>query len=274
MVDGKKPVPFNQQVNTVITTNNTNIRVDTVNNTQVIRPGSYGFVDYDRYHRPGLFNPTNEPLTVQYFYGGAYRQVYIPVGARMVMNAVNVGLYPFTVVGQSLLMAGSFLGGAWVPPYDGYDGPLPDDYVAPSEPVSYTDVNAYVPYADQSVLVDKVTMVGHDGSQPDGQQDTFMINDSTLAHGKVDTPPDGGPPQISVATTQTLPGVGPTDQGQSIIPVQTLAKESDTTQWWPWALGSVVLLGTGGSVATWAIRRRKNAAPATGPVDFHHGQGW
>ena len=263
--EGKQPVPFTQQVNNIITT----IRVDNVDNHQVVRAGHYGFVDYDQYHRPYFYNPMNEPLTVQYYYGGGYRQVFIPVGARMVMNAATIGLYPFTVVGQSLLMAGSFLGGAWIPP-DGWDGPPPADYIPPAEPASYTDVNAYVPAADQSVLVNKVTMIGHDDSLPEGQQDAFMINDSTLAHGKVDKPEDGG--QVTVATTQTLPGVGPTDSGQSILPVKQVGSSS-SDQLWPWALGGVVLAGLAGGVATWAIRRHPTEAD-TEVIHHPYDRGW
>ena len=54
-----------------------------------------------------------------------------------------------------------------------------------------------------------------------------MIDDSTLAWGKVDTKTG----QIEVAKTQTLPGVGPIDNGESLI-VPMGAQGSD---WYWWA---------------------------------------
>ncbi len=113
----------------------------------------------------------------------------------MVLDVGVDGVFPFTAVGDDYLASGSFDGG--------------------SPPALYQDVAAYVPAYNQTVEVGKVQPVGHDDSQPAGSQDTFMLDDSTLAWGQATNPGDGG--QITVTKTQTLPGVGPTDDGKSLI---------------------------------------------------------
>jgi hypothetical protein len=254
-VDAAKPPPppqpinFVQRVNTVaVTTNNVTI----INNVNVVRPNRWDHVGYEG-RNPYFYNPYTAPVYVRYFYGGAYQTMYVPVGARMLMDVAVAAAYPYTVLGDDFVASGYFNG-------DGY------------APQVYENVNAYVPAYDQSVLVDRVTYVGHDDSRPVGQQDSFMLNDSTLAWG---TKKDDQ--AIEITQTQTTPGVGPVDDGGSLThaPVQTVAKESGTgAGWWPWGAAGVgvVLLGVTAGTATWAIRRRKS--PATGPVDFHHGQGW
>lgn len=79
--------------------------------------------------------------------------------------------------------------------------------------------------ANQTVQVGKVQQVGHDDSQPAGSQDTFMLDDATLAWGQATNPTDGG--QITVTKTQTLPGVGPTDNGKSLIDLAAASEPHD-----------------------------------------------
>ena len=126
---GRPPAPpiqvnFNLQVQNVITTKNANIDVVNVGNQVVARPPHWDYVDYDDYHRPILYNPINEALTFRYFYDGDYREAYIPVGGRIVLNITIVGIFAFTAVGQDYITVGNFQGGGWIPPV-GWVGPRP-----------------------------------------------------------------------------------------------------------------------------------------------------
>jgi hypothetical protein len=248
---GRAPVPFAQQVSTVVANKSPSVKVANAHNQQIIRPAHWQYVDYDQYYRPTFYNPAPVPVTIRYPYGGSYHEAYLPVGEQLVLDAVIAGVYAFTVVGENYLMAGNFLGGAWIPPA-GWDGPAPADYVPP-EPVTFVNTPAVVPAADDGrVQLGKVTMVGHDPARPAGSQDAFMVNDSTLAYGSVPSNPSSTDP-ITVAQTQTLPGVGPVDQGQSLIPVK-LAEKSTGINPLPWAIGAIGLAGVLGGVSAWVIR--------------------
>jgi hypothetical protein len=225
-------VDFNQRVQSVITTHNANI--DVVNG--LAHPRHWDYIDYDEYQHPILYNPTNEAMTFRYFYGGDYREVYVAAGSRVVLNVAVGGVFPFTAVGDDYLTSGSFDGG--------------------SPPAVYQDVAASIPAYNQTVQVGKVQQVGHDDSQPAGSQDTFMLDDSTLAWGQANNPGDGG--QITVTKTQTLPGVGPTDDGKSLVDLAVSAHQQPTHTWWPWLLGGGVLVIAAGLVA-WIATRRKGA---------------
>src|SRR5271156_6189747 len=155
------PLDFNHQVQNVINGHGHNLDVVKAGNHSLVRPRHWDYINYDRYHRPVLYNPIGEAMTFPSFYDGAYRDLWIPAGGQMVLDAINSGVYPFTAVGDDYLTAGSFDGGAWSPP-DGWDGPPPADYIAPQGPMELADVTAYVPAEDQSVQVGKVQMVGHD----------------------------------------------------------------------------------------------------------------
>lgn len=228
-------VDFNQRVQSVIKTHNAN--VDVVNG--LTHPRHWDYIDYDQYHYPVFYNPMSEAMTFRYFYGGDYREVYVAAGASVMLNVTGGGVFPFTAVGDDYLTSGSFYGG--VPP------------------AVYQDVAAYIPAYNQTVQVGKVQPAGHDDSQPAGSQDTFMLDDSTLAWGQATNPADGG--QITVTKTQTLPNVGPTDDGKSLIDLAAPAHQQPTHPWWPWAIGAVVVIAA--SLVTWmVIRRRKlSAAP-------------
>jgi hypothetical protein len=75
--DPPKPpqADFYEQVQNV---SSGNVDVLVADNQALIRPRRWDYVDYDIYHRPTLYNPLNEAMTFRYFYGGAYRKVYIP----------------------------------------------------------------------------------------------------------------------------------------------------------------------------------------------------
>ena len=228
-------VDFNQRVQRVISTNNANI--DVVNG--LAHPRHWDYIDYDADRHPVLYNPVSEAMTFRYFFGGDYREVYVAAGSRVVLDVAVGGVFPFTAVGEDYLTSGSFYGG--------------------SPPALYQDVAAYVPAYNQTVQVGKVQPVGHDDSQPAGSQDTFMLDDSTLAWGQATNPSDGG--QITVSKTQTLPGVGPMDDGKSLVDLAVPSHPNSGGM-----VGALVVLGGGvlviaAGLVTWlVIRRKRNAA--------------
>jgi hypothetical protein len=250
-------VDFSHQVQSVLSAHSSNVDLVTAGNQALARPRHWDYVDYDVYHRPILYNPITEAMTFRYFYDGAYRDVYVPAGGRIVLDVANAGVFPFTAVADNYLASGYFDGGAWVPP-DGWDGPPPLDYTPPPDPTVYQDVLADVPADDQTVDVGQVTVVGHDASAPAGSQDTFMLDGSTLAWGQVNDP--GNAAQITVTKTQSLPGVGPTDNGSFLVALA--AHEQPTHPWWPWALGATVLVFAI-SLVTWVVIRRRRSAYLT-----------
>ncbi len=252
---------FNHQVQNVVDAHSSNVDLVKADNQTLTRPRHWEYIDYDDdYHRPTLYNPLNEAMTFRYFYNGAYREAFVPAGGRIVLDVAAVGLFPFTAVGYSHVASGSFYGGASTPP-DGRDGPPPPNYTPPAPPEVYQDVLASVPADNQTVQVGQVEVVGHDANQPAGSQDTFLLDDSTLAWGQVNDPSSST--QIRVTKTQPLPGVGPTDNGSFLV---ALAAEKEPTQpsqpGWPSALGFGVLAIAVGLVA-WVINRRKRSADLT-----------
>lgn len=136
----------------------------------------------------------------------------------------------------------------------GWSGPPPPNYTPPAPPTVYHDVSAYVPADNQTVQVGQVTAVGHDDSLPAGSQDIFMLDDATLAWGQATNPADGG--QVTVTKTQSVPGVGPIDNGSFLVALA--AHQQPTHNWKPWALGGGVLVIAAGLVA-WLATRRKGA---------------
>ncbi|HWF28707.1 MAG TPA: hypothetical protein VG327_10070 [Mycobacterium sp.] len=257
-------VDFNHQVQSVVTAHGGNVDVVKADNQALARPRHWDYIDYDNYRRPSLYNPLNQAMTFRYFYNGADREAYVPAGGRIVLDVATVGLFPFTAVGDSYVASGSFHGGAWIPP-NGWNGPPPPDYAPPAPPEVYQDVSAYVPAGDQTVEVGQVEIVGHDGTQPAGGQDTFLLDDSTLAWGQINDP--GGSAQIRVTKTQSLPGVGPTDNGSLLVALAAQHEQptQPTQPWWPFALrfgGFALVVG----LVAWMINRRKRSAdPTAGP---------
>jgi hypothetical protein len=255
-------VDFNHQVQNVVNAHSRNVDVVKVDNQALVRPRHWDYLDYENdYHRPSLYNPLNQAMTFRYFYNGADREAYVPAGGRIVLDVATVGLFPFTAVGESYVASGSFYGGASIPP-DGWDGPPPPNYTPPAPPEVYQDVSAYVPADNQIVEVGQVEVVGHDDSQPAGNQDTFLLDDSTLAWGQVNDP--GSSAQIRVTKTQSLPGVGPTDNGSFLVALAALDEESaqPTQPWWPVALGYGGL-GIAVGLFAWMLNRRKRRADLT-----------
>lgn len=249
------PVDFNRQVQNVVNAHSGNVDVVDVDNQALTRPRHWDYIEYDDYHRPSLYNPLNQAMTFRYFYDGDYREAYVPAGGRIVLDAGAVGLFPFTAVGESYLASGSFYGGAWIPP-EGWTGPPAPDFV-PLTPQVYKNVSAYVPADEEAVEVGQVEVVTRDDSQPRGSQDTFLLDDSTLAWGQVNDP--GSNAQIRVVKTQPLPGVGPTDNGSFLV---ALAPHDDAGQhaqpWWPSAVLYGVLAIAVIGVA-WLISRARTA---------------
>ncbi|MBO0864802.1 MAG: hypothetical protein J2P16_07005 [Mycobacterium sp.] len=250
-------VDFNHQVQTVVNAHSGNVDVVKADNQALPRPRHWDYIDYDAYHRPTLYNPLNQAMTFRFFYNGAYQEAYVPAGGRIVLDVATVGLFPFTAVGDSYVASGSFSGGAWIPPPDGWDGPPPPDYTPPTPAEVYQDVSAYVPADDQTVQVGQVEVVGHDDSQPAGSQDTFLLDDSTLAWGQVNDASSSA--QIRVTKTQSLPGVGPTDNGSFLAALTAYKEPTEPIQpWWPRTLGYGVLAIAVGFVA-WMISRVNGA---------------
>jgi hypothetical protein len=121
----------------------------------------------------------------------------------------------------------------------------------------YPNVSAYIPADNQTVEVGQVEVVRHDDSQPAGSQDTFLLDDSTLAWGQVNDPSSSA--QIRVTKTQSLPGVGPTDNGSFLVALAALKEPTQPTQpWWPSALGYGALAIAVGLLA-WMIGRGNGA---------------
>lgn len=247
-------VDFNHQVQTVVDAHN--VDVMQANNQALARPRHWDYIDYDAYHRPILYNPLDQAMTFRYFYNGAYRESYVPAGGRIVLDAATVGVFPFTAVGDSYLASGSFYGGAWIPPPNGWDGPPPPDYKAPAPRDVYEDVVADVAADDQNVEVGRVEVVGHDDRQPAGSQDTFLLDDTTFAWGQINDPSTNA--QIRVTKTQSLPGVGPTDNGSFLVALANYKEPQPSQPWWPSAL-VYGLLAVAVCFLAWMISREHGA---------------
>jgi hypothetical protein len=251
-------VDFNQQVRNVI-------KVNADHDQGQYLPKHWDYVDYDEYRRPFFYNPLASDVTFRYFYGGQYRTAFVPVGGRLLLDAAVAGVFAFTMVASDLVSVGSFLGGAWIPPVD-WVGPPPADW-QPWVPVVYDQVPVYLPAGDQTVAVDRITMVGHDDSLPAGQQDVFQLNDSTLARGQVTPAPDGGPPQVTVAQTQSLPGVSPWNNGQDWINTSVSKPPAPANNHLPWIIGGLAaLLAALATFAAWVWRHPRGEHAKTGPI--------
>lgn len=249
-------VDFNQQVQNVVNSHRQNVDILKVDDQRLVRPRHWDYLDYDdAYRRPTLYNPLNEAMTFRYFYNGAYQQLYLPHGARIVLDATTVGVVPFTAVGDSYVASGSFYGGGSIP-LNGYNGPPPPDYRPPAPLKLYENVTVFVPAKGETVEVGHVAVVGHDGSQPAGSQDTFLLDDSTLAWGQIDNS-SSAPAQLRVIKTQPLPGVGPMDDGGFLVLLAVHHQEpsQQAQPWWPLALrfgGFAVVVG----LVAWLLNRR------------------
>ncbi len=253
---------FRQQVQNVVDAHRGNLDLIKADNQELVRPRHWDYVDYDDNHRPVLYNPLSEAMTFRYFYDGAYREAFLPAGGRIALDAATVGVVPFTAVGYSNVASGSFYGGASIPAA-GSDGPPPPTYTPPAPPDVYEHVSALVAADNQTVEVGQVEVVGHDDSQPAGSQDTFLLNDSTLAWGRVNDPSSAT--QIRVTRTQSLPGAGPTDNGSFLVALTALKQPAPpSAPWWPSALAYTGLTVGVGLIA-WAISRpKRRAGPASG----------
>ncbi len=261
--DPPKPptqLDFNQRVQNVVSTHRENVDVLKIDNQRLVRPRHWDYLDYDdAYRRPALYNPLNQPMTFRYFYGGAYREAYLPAGARIVLDAATVGVYPFTAVSDGYVAAGSFYGGGSTPP-DGFNGPPPPDYKPPEPAKVYKNVLVSVPAANETVEVGQGAVVGVDDSQPAGSRDTiFLLDDVTLAWGQVNDSSSASA-QIRVTKTQSLPGVGPTDDGNYLVVLAVRPHEEPAQPaqpWWPSALGFGVL-GLVVCLTAWALNRKRS----------------
>ncbi|MGA9677322.1 MAG: hypothetical protein WBR28_19445 [Mycobacterium sp.] len=251
---------FNDQVQAAV-------RVNVEHDVDVYRPRHWEYLDYDEYHRPSFYNPLATDMSFRYFYNGDYRTAFVPAGGRAVLVVDIPGVFTFTAVAGDNVLVGSFHGGCWVPPV-GWVGPPPAHW-QPWEPVSYTGVPVDFANVGQTVLVDQVSVVGHDDSLPVGQRDVVMLNDSTLARGQIQPSPDGGPPQVTLQQTQSMPGVGPWDDGHQYInaPIQKPAAPPNNQL--PWIIGGLVaVLALLGGVAAWVWKHRDGAHErANAPTD-------
>jgi hypothetical protein len=267
------PAPPTNVTNvTNINTQITNIQqINIQNNTNVTnnnwRPERWDYVDYDAYHRPALYNPCNEDVRYHYYYNGDYRDVWVPAGGRIVLNIGLVGVFPFVAVGSNFVSSGYFNGGAWIPPDDNYTGPPPPDW-QPYTPTYYDNAYVDVPAANQSVFVNRVTEVGHDDSAPVGQQDSFLLDGTTLARGTIS--PDGS--KITLATAQKTPGVGPVTNGVDLVDMaKPLTPASSNTPYYVGAALAVAALA--GAAFWWIWRKGSRGGPqdfaAEGGADFH-----
>lgn len=194
-------------------------------------PAHWTWLGYGPDGRPSFYNPLNEGTTINYWYGGGNRQAFVPALGRLILNIATAGVFPFTAVSPSHVSVGSFNGGGYVP-------------------VVYDNVTAHVVSANRNVAVRRLTLVGHDNTAPPGQQDTFMLNDSTLAHGQITDGHNGG--HVDIATTQGLPGVSPVTNGQDYV--TTALEEPLHHSNLPWILALLTGLAialAGGGVWVW-----------------------
>ena len=260
------PPPMNVTNVTNINTQITNIeQINIHNDTNVTvnnwRPERWDYVDYDSYRRPILYNPCAEDVRYRYYYDGDYREVWVPAGGRIVLNIGMVGVFPFVAVGSSFVSSGYFDGGAWIPPYDDYDGP-PSPGWQPYTPVYYDNANVNVAAVNRSIFVNRVTVVGHDDTLPVGQQDSFMLDGTTLARGQIS--PDGT--AITLATAQKTPGVGPITNGVDLVNLAThTAPAHDNTPYYVSAALAVAALM--GGIFWWVWRKGPRATRGAGGYD-------
>jgi len=259
-VNAAQPPPvrgnFNDQVQAAI-------KVNVDHDVDVYRPRHWDYLDYDEYHRPSFYNPLTQDMSFRYFYDGAYQTVFVPAGGHVLLDAVVAGVFAFTAVAADFVSVGSFLGGCWVPPA-GWAGPPPADW-QPWQPAIYTGVPVDFANAGQTVMVEQVTAVGHDDSLPAGQQDVFMLDDSTLARGEIQPRPDGGPPQITLQQTQALPGVSPWDNGQQYINTALQKPAPSPDNRLSWILGGLAaVLALLSGVAAWVWKHPRGAHELAG----------
>ena len=256
------PPPVNVTNVTNINTQITNIQqINIRNNTNVTannwRPDRWDYVDYDPYRRPVLYNPCGQDVRYRYYYNGDYRDAWVPAGGRIVLNIGIIGVFPFVAVGSNFVSSGFFNGGAWIPPSDDYTGPPPPDW-QPYQPTYYDNAYVNVPAANRSIFVNRVTEVGHDDTAPPGQQDSFMLDGTTLARGQIN--PDGS--AITLATAQKTPGVGPVTDGVDLVNLATpAAPPSDNTPYYVGAALAVAALAGG---VFWWVWRKGRSGPAHG----------
>jgi hypothetical protein len=247
---------FNHQVQNVVNAHSENVDIVKVDNQSLVRPRHWDYIDYDDFHRPTLYNPLSEAMTFRYSYNGGDREAFVPAGGRIVLDVATVGVFAFTAVGDSHLASGSFSGGAWIPP-DGSNGPPPPNYTPPVLPEVYQNVLANVA-GNQTVEIGQVQVINHDPGQPAGNQDTFLLDDSTLAWGQVN---DGNSSaQIKVNKAQALPVAGPTDNGSFLVALAARGEPSEPGKpgGWPFALGYGGLAVVVG-LSAWLINRRKRS---------------
>jgi hypothetical protein len=206
----------------------------------------WGFVDYDTDHHPVLFNPVGADMTFRYFYEGSYRDVYVPAGGRVVLTTAIVGVFPFTAVGAGYLTSGYFNGGA-------------------ADPVVFGNVNVHVNSVNTTLMVNRVTVVGHDADAPQGRQDTMMLDGTTLARGQVNQATDGG--AVDLVAAQSTPGVGPWDNGASIVNTALQASSGSGSCHLVAAGVLIGVLALAGAALVWvglARRAKRPQQPAQG----------
>jgi hypothetical protein len=225
---------FSARVQAAVKSHSGNLDVD--NGT--VRPCHWDYVDNDANGHPVIYNPMSEGMTFRYYYQGSYQEAYVAAGTSVSFDFSDyTGVFPFTAVGDTYLTSGTFYAG--------------------TPPPTYQNVNVYLPAYGRTVQVDQVQPVGHDDSQPAGSQDSFMLNGTTFAKGQTTNPGDGG--SITVAETQSLPNVGPTDNGGSLIDLTAAGQpQSNKTPWLIGGLVALVVLVCGGAWI-WQRRRERRA---------------
>jgi len=165
------------------------------------------WVQYDKYYRPLIFNPYNEPLKLVYDVGGQPRIVIVGPLGRIVTEVRDPGSYNFTALrlnpfGVPIDIAvGNFFGGGYFP------GPgLPPP--PPPPPVrTLSNVPVQVKYTNETyrpIVVRKIVDVGPDPTQ--GGATKVLLDGVTPAWG-VWKENEEGVPQFEVNQTQSFPGM-------------------------------------------------------------------
>jgi hypothetical protein len=171
------------------------------------------WVQYDKYYRPMLTNPFDQPLQIVYMVGGVPRLLLIPPLGRIVTEVRDLGSFNFTAMRLDPFgvpidtSVGNFFGGGYFP------GPgLPPP--PPPPPVrTLTDVPVQVKYTDATyrpIVVRKIVDVGPDPTQ--GGAHKVLLDGVTPAWGEWKQN-EQGVPQFEINQTQSFPGMEEPAQG-------------------------------------------------------------
>jgi hypothetical protein len=223
----------------------------------------WGYVTYDPYRRPVLYNPYDYEVQYAYWYDGRIRYATVAPRLNLVLNIAVPGVFSFTAVrveqDRTYMAIGTFNGGAWCPP-PGWVEPYPGWAPPPSTVVinNYTNVTVVV---DQSVTVNNVyyNPIRMDNFVDDGWDTQYnmtrvILDDGSRAWGHWNGSAGNGG-SFAIVQSEQFPGVS--DPMPGLAPQwMDVAKETSTAA--PaqnatvfWLSAAVVLFGGGLLLTKW-----------------------